>query len=287
MIGTLIHYATYALPVVGFFVLVFLLRSIVRVLSGGAVASDMEHGLYCYFGRLGQGKTYAMVRDLIRALDGGAIVYASFQLNWSGYDERRNVFKIFLAAVGLKREFLEYPASNARFLPVSEKWHEEFGALKGSREHPIIVAVDEAPVLFDSYQMAKMPLYQRININQTRKFFRSVWYTAQRPSAVHVVMRAMTNVFYRCEKWNILGGTFFARDEFDLGADDAPDFENRLSRKLYLASKRFFDAYNTYETIGIAQPLVQGSTANFEGYKLHTVRPRDVFAALAARRPRR
>jgi len=284
MIGTLLHYASYTLPIFGFFGLVFLARVLVKYFSGGAKASDLEHGIYCYLGRLGQGKTYAMVRDLLRALDGGAVVYASFRINWNGFDERRSPFLIFLASIGLKRSFVEYPQSNLRFLPVDANWHTAFGQLHGTSEAPIIVAVDEAPVLFDSYQMAKMPLEQRVNINQTRKFKRSIWYTTQRATAVHVVMRAMTNVFYRCEKWNLLGGTFFARDEFDLGSDDSPNYDERLSRKLYLAQKRYFDAYDTYETIGIQKPLVEGNTVSHDTYKIHTVRPVDVFRALARRR---
>jgi len=283
MIGTLLHYASYGLPVFWFFVFLFVVRFFLRLFSGGAKASDLEHGIYCYFGRLGQGKTYSMVRDLLRALDKGAIVYASFKINWHGFDERRSLFKVVLAALGLKRNFVEYPPTNLRYLPVDESWHRNFAALRGSPTSPIIVAVDEAPVLFDSYQMAKMPLFQRAAINQTRKFFRSIWYTTQRPTAVHVVMRAMTNVFYRCEKWNILGSTFFARDEFDLTTGDEPDYENRLSRKLYLASKRYFNAYDTYETIGITEPIVKGSTVDFEAYKIHTVRPWDVYRALARR----
>jgi len=282
--GTLSHYVGYALPVVGFFLLVFVGRLVVWYFSGGVQASDLEHGIYCYFGRLGQGKTYALVRDLLRALDSGAVVYASFRINWTGFDERRSYFNVFLALLGLKRRFIEYPATNLRTLAVDDNWHTNFALLRGSHDVPIIVAVDEAPVLFDSYQMAKMPLSQRVAINQTRKFFRSIWYTAQRPTAVHVVMRAMTNVFYRCEKWSLLGGTFFARDEFDLDATDSPDYENRLSRKLYLAQKRFFDAYDTYETIGIRTPLVVGSTEQLEAVNVHTVRPSDVLRALARRR---
>lgn len=199
---------------------------------------DVEHGIYCYYGRLGQGKTYAMVRDIIRILNKGAVVYTNFTINWDGYDQRRNPFLIFLAAIGLKHRFISYPATNLRQMATDEKWHEKFGNLKNC-----IVAIDEAYVLFDSYQMSKMPMSQRLNILQTRKFDRSIWYTTQRPTSVHAVMRGMTNVFYRCEKWNVPFFTLFARDEFDLASDETVDIENRLGRKLYWGDMKFFNMY--------------------------------------------
>jgi len=211
---------------------------------------DIEHGIYCYFGRLGQGKTYAMVRDVLAALNRGAVVYTNFTLNWAGYDERRNPIAIFLGAIGLKRNFVKFPSTNLRQMPTDENWHRDFGKITNA-----IVAIDEAYVLFDSYQMAKMPMSQRLNILQTRKFDRSIWYTTQRPTSVHAVMRGMTNVFYRCEKWYFPFVTAFARDEFDLNSDETVDIENRLSRKLYFGESKYFNMYNTKETVGIAGVL--------------------------------
>lgn len=243
---------------------------------------DVEHGIYCYYGRLGQGKTYAMVRDIIRILNKGAVVYTNFTINWDGYDQRRNPFLIFLAAIGLKHRFISYPATNLRQMATDEKWHEKFGNLKNC-----IVAIDEAYVLFDSYQMSKMPMSQRLNILQTRKFDRSIWYTTQRPTSVHAVMRGMTNVFYRCEKWNVPFFTLFARDEFDLASDETVDIENRLGRKLYWGDMKFFNMYNTKETVGIKGQLqnVGSNVIEEDTYSIVKVRPWDVWPALAARRP--
>jgi len=242
---------------------------------------DTEHGIYCYYGRLGQGKTYAMVRDVIAALNRGAVVYTNFTIRWNGFDERKNIFSVFLAGLGLKSSFISFPETNLRFIPTDEKWHDKFGQLKNC-----IVAIDEAYVLFDSYQMSKMPMAQRLNILQTRKFDRSIWYTTQRPTSVHAVMRGMTNVFYRCEKWNAPFITLFARDEFDLNSDETVDTENRLGRKLYWADSKFFNMYDTKETVGITgkfttigSPIQQETT-----YTINKVRPWHVWAALAPRR---
>lgn len=243
---------------------------------------DIEHGIYCYCGRLGQGKTYSMVRDLIRMLNRGVVVYANFTINWDGYDERNNPFSLFLAAIGLKSRFVSYPASNLHYMPTDEDWHDNFARITDA-----IVAVDEAYVLFDSYQMAKMPMNQRMEILQCRKKDKSIWYTTQRPTAVHVVLRAMTNVFYRCEKWNVPFMTLFARDEFDLGADDTMDTDNRLSRKLYFGDSKFFRMYNTKETVGLSGELasVGKKIEATDTYTIHVLRPWDVWPALAGRRP--
>ncbi len=244
---------------------------------------DIEHGIYCYCGRLGQGKTYTMVKDLVRRLNQGYVVYCNFTINWAGYDQRKNPFSLLCGALGLKRKFVKYPVTNLRKMPTDENWHSEFGKLRNC-----IVAIDEAYILFDSYQMSKMPMYQRLNILQTRKFDRSIWYTTQRPTNVHVIMRGMTNVFYRCEKWNfpVIPITLFARDEYDLGSDETLDIENRLSRKLYWGEKRFYKMYNTKETVGISGQLdnnLQGKVFfKTDTKEITIVSIYEVWAALAA-----
>ena len=135
--------------------------------------------------------------------------------------------------------------------------------------------------------MAKMPLEQRLNILQTRKFDRSIWYTTQRPTNVHVVMRGMTNVFYRCEKWNIpfFPVTLFARDEFDLASDETLDVENRLSRRLYWGEKKFYKMYNTKELVGIKGELLANmgkKSIITETKEINIVSYREIWAALAA-----
>lgn len=240
---------------------------------------DIEHGIYCYCGRLGQGKTYAMVRDVIRQLNRGVVVYTNFTINWDGFDQRQSPLALFFAYLGIKRNFVHYPATNLRFLPVDSTWHEKFGKLKNC-----IVAIDEAYVLFDSYQMSKMPMSQRLNILQTRKFDRSIWYTTQRPTSVHVVMRGMTNVFYRCEKWNAPFITLFARDEFDLASDETLDVDHRLSRKLYWGDKKFFGMYDTKQTVGIDGILATASTTKIETETkiIHKISYKELWLALAS-----
>ncbi len=105
---------------------------------------DIEHGIYCYCGRLGQGKTYTMVKDIIRQLNRGKIVYCNFTINWNGYDQRLSLIALFFAAFGMKKRFVKYPIGNLRKMPTDENWHNEFAKLRNC-----IVAIDEAYILFD------------------------------------------------------------------------------------------------------------------------------------------
>ena len=221
-----------------------------------------------------------MVRDLIAYLNRGFVVYANFKINWSGYDERSSIFCLILGVLCLKRRYKVYPASNCRFMPTDETWYKKFSEISNA-----IVAVDEAYVLFDSYQMAKLPMNVRMEILQTRKKDRSLFYTTQRPTAVHVVLRGMTNIFYRCKKSVVFFVPLFSRREYDLGADETVDEEKKpISWRLYLGSRKYFNSYNTKELIGSRPlPVVSGSILyKSDVYELHRLTLTERVAALAA-----
>lgn len=134
----------------------------------------------CYFGKLGQGKTYALAEHAIRELKAGRIVYANFFIDWQGMPPVR---------LGpIKRPPI--PKSNFRkFSGV-----EEFMTMENA-----LVALDEGWIYFDSYEMTKFPIEIRMKILQSRKDGLDIAYTTQRPEQVHKSLRAMTNVYYECE----------------------------------------------------------------------------------------
>lgn len=203
-----------------------------------------QHGIYAYYGRLGQGKTYAMVADILEALRHGEVVYTNIPMAWAGYDEihdPRSWFRYLLRMFGFSVEFRICDKSNLRHIEVDENFQQTLAGLTDC-----IVALDEAYAAFDSYEMAKMSLRARQNVLHTRHFNRSIWYTVQRPTNIHVVMRGVTNVFYRCKRaFSMFGITLFIRDEFDLGATETVDEDSRLSRRWYLGSASVYNAYNT------------------------------------------
>jgi len=86
--------------------------------------SDMfpagEHGIYCYYGRIGMGKTYAMTADIISALMRGEIVYANYPIDWNGYDERKSLPALFFGILGIKRAFYEFKKDNLKQIQVDE-----------------------------------------------------------------------------------------------------------------------------------------------------------------------
>jgi len=208
----------------------------------GSLIPKSEHGIYAYYGRLGQGKTYAMTADILHALSQGKVVYTNYPINWEGYDERFSLVYLIIGFLGLRKRYYEFSSSNLRRIEIDEDFHEKLSQLTDC-----IVALDEGYVAFDSYEMAKMSMLKRKNVLHTRHFDRSIWYTTQRPSAVHVAMRAQTNVFYKVRKFQIpfLKIPIFRRTEHDLGSDESVNENETFSTQFYWGSKRVFQAYDT------------------------------------------
>jgi len=199
-----------------------------------------EHGIYAYYGRIGQGKTYAMTADVLSALRNGRVVYTNYPIDWSGFDERFSFSHLFVSLFGLKNRFYEFYRDNLKHIEIDEHFHDRLGELTDC-----IVALDEGYVVMDSYEMAKMSMKKRKNVLHTRHFDRSIWYTTQRPNAVHVTLRAQTNVFYKITKIITWPFILFRRQEFDLGSDDGVDETRPFSVKYYLGQQAIFEAFNT------------------------------------------
>jgi len=208
----------------------------------------------CYFGKLGQGKTYALAEETIKQLESGRIVYANFFIDWQGKPAKK---------YPLKREAI--PKSNFRKFSSVEEFMEMENAF---------VALDEGWIYFDSYSMTRFPLELRMKILQSRKDGLDIAYTSQRPEQVHVSLRAMTNQYYEC----IAGGLpffkypIFYRYDADLvggkvvrdgdykwterkTADGGSQWvqENAEQKpKILWPSKKVFDSFDTREKIAIS-----------------------------------
>lgn len=184
---------------------------------------NMEHGIFAYVGGLGSGKTYAMTCDVVKALDKGERVITNYEINWKGNEKKG------------------YPASNLG---------KYTGKKQISEERGVIFALDEGYVEFDSYEMAKMTLQDRLAILLCRKRRVSIWYTTQRPMAVHKTLRSMTNIFYKCEKVRFpFVGIVFRKTAYDLQTENDLS-SSPLFSEHYRAKKKMFDMYDTYEIVG-------------------------------------
>lgn len=205
-----------------------------------ALFGPAEHGLYAYYGRLGQGKTYAMTADIIEDLKKGGVWYVNYPIYWRGYDERNSKMQLFLGMLGIRKKYYEFKHKNLHYLPVDKDFHDKIETLTDCK-----VGLDEGYVAYDSYEMAKLTMAKRQTILHARHYDRSFYYTVQRPTSIHVTLRANTNVFYKVTKLPFFYWTFFKREEFDLGAGETVDELNRLGVKRYIGRKEVYQAYDT------------------------------------------
>jgi hypothetical protein len=233
-----------------------------------------SEGMICqYYGRIGSGKTYASTHDVLDLLRRGKVVYANWRINYNGYDERLSRFRIFVSLVfpWIKR-FYYFPKKNLQYYEISNAWaveqgYKDFDAWVKSRTDCYIFA-DEGHVWMDSYASTRIPMERRNLPLHTRHFNRTICIISQRPTAIHVTMRANVNIFYKCEKiWQWGGLLRFKRTEYqDLVNESVDeDEEKEISRKYYWGKKKVFESYDTKYLRG-SQPISQ--KVAFEAYKV-------------------
>ena len=229
-----------------------------------------------YYGRIGSGKTYSATADALELLRRGKVVYTNWKLHYEGTDERQSKFRVFVALVfPWIRRFYVFPKENLHYLEVDEHFHDKLGKLTDCH-----IFLDEGHVVFDSYEMAKMSLEKRKNVLHTRHFNRSIHIISQRPTAVHVTMRANVNVFYRCTKiWSFGPLVRFKRTEFqDMLNESVDENEEKIAGvKYYWGSKKVFDAYDSHYLrgdVGTSQRLL------FEAYDYNYLAKLKLFFTL-------
>jgi len=221
-----------------------------------------EGSMNQYYGRIGAGKTYAGTADAIADLNRGQIVYTSWKLKWEGYDESKDWFIRMLYWLHLRNYFWIFPKENWHFIDINRADIVEYiGSLTDC-----IIYLDEGHLVLDSYVATKMSRGDRATVLHTRHFDRTINVLSQRPTAIHVVVRANVNRFFKLEKildwklfwkWRIVR---FLKTEFqDTGADDKPDetreidpktgkekgYKFAVSEKHYWSRKKIREAYDT------------------------------------------
>jgi len=193
------------------------------------------------YGRIGQGKTYGATVDVIDELRRGHVVYVNWHFNYHGYDQRKDLlFIIGSLLFPWKNKFYEFPKDNLRYIAVDEHFIDKFEKLTDCS-----VYLDEGHVVFDSYEMAKMSMQKRVAVLHTRHFDRSINIISQRPTAVHRMMRANVNRFYKYEKILSYPFILFRRTEFQDLIDENVDESQPLSTKLYIGRKKILNMYNS------------------------------------------
>jgi len=232
---------------------------------------SVEGEIVQYYGRIGSGKTYNATADILEDLEAGRVVYANWKLNWHGFDERDSLFYIIRSVLfPWTKRFYKFPKENLKFIDIDDAFIDKFEKITDAK-----VYLDEGHVAFDSYEMAKMSLQKRKAVLHTRHFNRSIAIISQRPTAVHVSMRANVNIFYKCEKIFSLAFPFtfftglpliiFKRTEFQDLSGETVDETQPLGTKYYRAKARVMEAYDTKYLRGTLPP---SQRVLFEAYDL-------------------
>lgn len=219
--------------------------------------------LHQYYGRIGTGKTYAATADALDDLNRGQVVYTNWKIKWNGRDERTEFFPRLLGALGLKYHFRVFPKENLRFIEINENFLDTFARLTSC-----IVYLDEGHIVYDSYMATRMEMKDRVAILDTRHYDRTVKIISQRPTAIHVVLRANVNRFFKLEvSWQFWKWIIFKKTEFQDTVGDIPDetkdietvydaktgettevdhgYKFAISEKTYFGSEKIFAAFDS------------------------------------------
>lgn len=210
-----------------------------------------EADIVQYFGKIRNGKTYIATADILDLLNHGHVVYANWRVRWEGRDERTELWARILGALGLKRTFRVYPKSNFYYLPVDENFFDTFARLTDC-----YVFLDEGHIAFNSYEMTKMALSKQASILHTGHFDRAIRIISQRPTAIHVVMRANVNTFVQCEKtFQMFGFIRFKKTIYEeLNPQESVDLQQPSAEIKYWGRRKIFEAYDTKYLRGDTPP---------------------------------
>lgn len=207
-----------------------------------ALLPNVEGEITQRFGRIGQGKTYGATVDVLDELKTGHIVYTNWHIDFNGFDQRNSFIHLFGSILfPWKNKFKVISKDNLRYIAVDEHFTENLSKLTNCS-----IYLDEGHVAFDSYEMAKMSMSKRVAILHTRHFDRAIHIISQRPTAIHRVLRANVNRFYKYEKfgskWPFI---IFRRTEYQDMVDENVDEEKPLSVKLYFLNRKIAKSYNS------------------------------------------
>jgi len=224
-----------------------------------------EGEIAIYYGRIGNGKTYAGTRNIIRDLRAGLVVYANWPLKWEGYDERKDKWQLILGVLGLKWLYFDIPLKNYHFWDLTKdmidgkpckEFADQLAEITDASIH-----LDEGHIPFDSYEATKMSQTKRSAVFAMRHYDRRLTVYTQRANSVHVNLRGNANRFYKCEKtmdFKLFGKRFihFLLTEFqDLTSAGAVDEslhldeegqEIRGAYKYAVAQWRYWGRNNTF-----------------------------------------
>jgi len=222
-----------------------------------------EGAVNMYYGRIGNGKTYAATADILELLSRGRVVYANWHINYNGFDERFSFWHLFWKTLFFRSKFFVFPPENLRYFSPDEVTVEWLSTLTDCE-----IFIDEGQWVFDSYEGTRFSKEKRRLILHTRHVNRSLNIISQRTQAIQVSARGQVNRFFKCEKKLSWPWLIFRRYEFqDMVGDDVDETVDPVDIKTYFADKKVLNAYDTkYLRAGV--PMSQ--EIYFDAYQLTT-----------------
>jgi len=136
--------------------------------------------------------------------------------------------------LGIKKEFKVYPKENFIFADLTDlKDVKENGKSTGLNFYDWLksktsctIRLDEGHIYYDSYLALKMDINDRVAILDTGHMDRRIIIISQRPSAIHVVLRANVSRFWKCEPtFEMFGFKRITVTEFQDTKGDLPNDE--------------------------------------------------------------
>jgi len=241
-----------------------------------------EGVLNMYYGLIGGGKTYSATSDIIDLLKRGEVVYCTYPINVSDFDDRESLVLSIVNLLMFRKKFyligckhnLYFINEETGYVSNGVDYNEKcfdpnnrdtYKKWLGKLNHCHLFN-DEAWRLFNSYAGTKVGDDTLDLALTTRHKFRSINVIAQRPTSVHVAVRGNINRFYLCQKKVIplVGVPLFFRYEYQkIVGDTVDETEDPISKKRYIGSKRIFDSYNSY-FYGDLDPLHKSFFKTFE-----------------------
>lgn len=214
-----------------------------------------------YYGKIGNGKTYAATADILDYLRRGHIVWANWKIDFPEFDQRNSLPHTLMHFIFFKKQYFRYPPENLRYIDPDNINIEELGKIANAH-----IFLDEGQWTLNSYEGNKINIDKRKLVLHTRHYNRSLNIISQRTQAIHVTARGQVNRFYKCEKKLSRPWLIFKRTEFQDMKEDDVDETKPIAVKVYFASKYIMKAYDTHAMRG---KDVNEQVPKFEVYELN------------------
>lgn len=195
-----------------------------------------------YYGKVRNGKTYAATCDILELLRRGEIVYANWDINFEGFDERNDFQTVFFKFLLRKKYFYEFDKANFHYFHPDSIDIKLLGSLVG-----VHVFIDEGQWIFNSHIRNPDPEARKLILHGGH-YCRSLNVITQRPQNIFLDIRSQINVWYKCEKRFSFGRwILFQRWHIEDMKDNLPDDEAPEGRpKTYWGDEKVFAMYNTH-----------------------------------------